>query len=90
MNIDKCTVEALKVLEQKDGAGVKVEHRAVSKRSKVIAIASALAIMFVTTAYPVYAAPNEAPITEEVVASVENGNTVYVYTRDWVNVRVFR
>ena len=87
MNIDKCTVEALKVLEQKEEAGVNVEHRAVSKRSKVIAIASALAIMFVTTAYPVYAVPNEAPITEEVVASVENGNTVYVYTRDWVNVR---
>ena len=85
MNIDKCTVEALKVLEQSERAGVKVEHKVISKKSKIIAITAAFAIMMSATSIAANAA-NPAPITSETVAEAQV-NDVYVYTRDYVNVR---
>lgn len=85
MNIDKCTVEALKVLEQRERAGVKVEHKVLSKKSKIIAITAAFAVMMSATGISANAA-NPAPLTSETIAEAQIGN-VYLYTRDYVNVR---
>ena len=85
MNIDKCTVEALKILEQSERDGVKVEHKVLSKKSKIVAITAALAVMMSATGIAANAA-NPAPITSETIAEAQI-NDVYVYTRDYVNVR---
>ena len=85
MNIDKCTVEALKVLEQRERAGVKVGYKTLSKRAKIIAIVSAFAVMMTATGIAVNAA-NPAPLTSETIAEAQIGS-VYLYTRDYVNVR---
>ena len=85
MNIDKCTVEALKVFEQKENTGVKVEHKVLSKRAKIIAIVLAFAVMMTATGIAANAA-NPAPLTSEIIAEAQTGD-VYLYTRDYVNVR---
>ena len=85
MDIDKCTVEALKVLEQRERAGVKVGYKTLSKRAKIIAILAAFAVMMSAAGIAANAA-NPAPLTSETIAEAQIGS-VYLYTRDYVNVR---
>ena len=79
MNIDKCTEQALKILD-KEG------YKRVSRRNKVVALVAAFLVMTSVATFPAYAV-NKSPVTEETVAVVNKGETVYVYSRDWVNVR---
>lgn len=79
MNIDKCTEQALEILDNKG-------YKRVNKRNKVVALVAAFLVMTSAAAFPAYAV-NKNPVTEETVAAVNKGETVYVYSRDWVNVR---
>ena len=74
IDIDKCTEEALKVLN-------KDRYKEVRKRNRVVALVAAFLVMVSTSAFPVYAV--KCNIADGVVS--ENGEIVY--TTDWLNVR---
>lgn len=85
MNIDKCTVEALRYLENKDYKSMKKDSKGVSKKVKIAMLAAAFTVLMMSASSVVYAF-NRTPITDETVACAQVNDT-YVYTRDYVNAR---
>lgn len=85
MNIDKCTVEALRYLENKDYKSMKKDSKGVSKKVKIAMLAAAFTVLMMSASSAAYAF-NGTPITDETVACAQVNDT-YVYTRDYVNAR---